>query len=263
MTRQGYATPALNAMSDEQIRDLQWTRLRRQIDYCLDNSDFYRRRFRDLGIDARDIRSVDDFQRLPVIMNKEQERLAQQESIERDGHPFGAHLCCTPEDVTLTATTSGTTGEPTFTYSLSRHDLRVLEPAVATMLGHGGVLPGERVLFAHALGVYATSAVLPPLRAAGMLPIDVDVRGGADSIVKFAELTRPAAMMTTPSLAQFLIERVPERTGRPVASLGLKAVFMVGEIGVGIPEVKQTGIRTFRLAQAHRFLLAQLRGDSC
>lgn len=239
MNRLGYATPALNGMSEEQIRALQWTRLRRQIDYCLDNSDFYRRRFKELGIDARDIQCLNDFLRLPIIMNKEQERLAQQESVERAGHPFGAHLCCAPEDVALTATTSGTTGEPTFTYTLGHQDLRTLNPATALMMGHGGVLPGERVLFAHALGVYATSAILPPLRAAGILPIDVDVRGGADSIIKFAELTRPVAMMTTPSLAQFLIERMPERTGRQVSSLELRAVFVVGEIGVGIPEIKE------------------------
>ena len=234
-----YATQALNGMSDEQIRDLQWKRLRRQIEYCLSNSDFYRRRFKDLGIDARGVQSLDDFFKLPVIMNKEQERLAQLESMEREGHPFGAHLCCRPEDVAVTATTSGTTGEPTFTYTLSHNDLHALNASVALMLGYAGVLPGERVLFAHALGIYATSAILPPLRAAGILPIDVDVRGGADAIIKFAEMTRPVAMMTTPSLAQFLIDRMPDRTGRPVSSLNFKALILVGEIGVGIPEVKQ------------------------
>jgi phenylacetate-CoA ligase len=107
------------------------------------------------------------------------------------------------------------------------------------MMGHAGILPGERILFAHALGVYATSAILPPLRAAGYIPIDVDVRGGADSVIQFAELTKPVAMMTTPSLAQFLIDRMRDRTGREVRSLKLRAIFVVGEIGVGIPEIKK------------------------
>lgn len=238
MSRLRYATQALNTMSEEQIRDYQWARLRRQIDYCVSNSDFYRRRFAELGIDPREIRSLDDFQQLPIIMNKEQERKAQQESLEKSRHPYGAHLSCAPEDVAITATTSGTTGIPTFTYTLGRDDLGMLNDAVALMMGQAGVLPGERVLFAHALGIYATSALLPPLRASGVLPVDVDVRGGADALIQFAELTHPVAMMTTPSLAQFLIERMPERTGRPVDSLNLKAVFVVGEIGVGIPEIK-------------------------
>ena len=239
MSRLRYATPALNSMSEEEIRDYQWTRLRRQIDYCVGNSDFYRRRFAELGIDPCDIRSMADFQALPIIMNKEQERKAQQESLEQSRHPFGSHLSCAPEDVAITATTSGTTGIPTFTYTLARDDLRMLDDAVALMMGQAGVRPGARVLFAHALGIYATSALLPPLRASGVLPVDVDVRGGADALIQFAELTHPVALMTTPSLAQFLIERMPERTGRPVGSLNLKAVFVVGEIGVGIPEIKQ------------------------
>lgn len=234
-----FATQALNGMSEEQLREYQWSRLRRQIDYCLGTSEFYRRRFDELGIEAGDITSLDDYLRLPVIMNKEQERLAQQESLERFGHPYGSHLCCAPEDVAVTATTSGTTGIPTFTYTLARDDVRMLDGGISLMMGHAGVLPGERVLFAHALGIYATSAALPPLRASGVLPVDVDVRGGADALIQFAELTKPVALMTTPSLAQFLIERMPERTGRPVGSLGLKAVFVVGEIGVGIPEVKE------------------------
>lgn len=233
-----YATEALNGMSDEQLRTHQERLLIRQIAYCVDNSAFYRNRFAELGIDPRDVRTLDDFYALPILMDKEQERRAQQESIERLGHPYGTHLACPPEDVAVTATTSGTTGIPTFTYTLAHGDLRILDDAMKLMMGHAGVLPGERVLFAHALGIYATSAALPPLRATGVLPVDVDVRGGADSIIQFAELTRPVAMMTTPSLAQFLIERMKERTGRDVASLGFKAVFVVGEIGVGIPEVK-------------------------
>lgn len=238
MARLGYGTPALNAMSEEQIREYQERRLVRQIAYCVGTSDFYRQRFHELGIEPGDIRTLDDFYALPVIMDKEQERRAQQESLERDGHPYGSHLCCAPEDVGVTATTSGTTGIPTFTYTLARDDLRLLDAGIATMVGHAGILPGERVLFAHALGIYATSAALPPLRASGVLPVDVDVRGGADSLIQFAELTKPVAMMTTPSLAQFLIERVPERTGKPVSAFGFKAVFVVGEIGVGIPEIK-------------------------
>ena len=233
-----FATQGLNRLTEEQLREHQWRRLERQIDYCLGNSDFYRRRFADLGIERGDIAGLDDFLALPVLMDKEQERLSQQESLERHGHPYGAHLCADPADVTITATTSGTTGVPTFTYTHGRGDEKLLADAMRLMLGHAGVLPGERVLFAHALGIYATSVALPAIRAAGVLPVDVDVRGGTDALIQFAELTGPVALMTTPSLAQYLIDAVPAKTGRTVAEWGLRALFVVGEIGVGIPEVK-------------------------
>lgn len=139
----------------------------------------------------------------------------------------------------MTATTSGTTGLPTFTYTLGHSDLDLLTSAAQVMMGQAGIGQGDRVLFAHALGIYATSAFLPPLRAAGILPIDVDVRGGAEMILQFARMTRPVAAMTTPSLAQHLIDRIPEVLGIRPDELGLRALFLVGEIGVGIPEVKR------------------------
>lgn len=234
-----YASEMLNTMSQEQIKNHQENLLRYQIRYCFNNSEFYRDRFRDVGAEPGDIKTLDDFFRLPILMDKEKERESQSSSMEREGHPFGMHLCSDPADVALTATTSGTTGLPTFTYTLGRADINLLNDAIRLMLGQAGIGWGDRVLFAHALGIYATSAVLPPLRNTGILPIDVDVRGGADMILKFAQMTRPVAAMMTPSLAQHLIDRIPKELGCSPRDLGWRALFLVGEVGVGIPEVKQ------------------------
>lgn len=245
-----YANDILNRMTEEQIRDYQTVLLKRQIRYCYDNSQFYRDRFRDVGAEPGDIGTLDDFFQMPILMDKEQERLSQSMSMEREGHPFGMHLCSSPGDVALTATTSGTTGLPTFTYTLGRADLGMLNDGIKLMLRQAGIGWGERVLFAYALGIYATSALLPPLRNAGILPIDVDVRGGAEMILKFAQMTKPSAAMMTPSLAQHLIDRIPRELGCSPRDLGWKALFLVGEIGVGIPEIKQKleaayGCRTY------------------
>ena len=61
MSRLRYATQSLNAMNEELPQDLQWLRLRQQNHYCLAMSEFYRRRCAELGIDARDIRSMEAF----------------------------------------------------------------------------------------------------------------------------------------------------------------------------------------------------------
>lgn len=205
--------------------------LLRQIRYCYDNSDFYRQRFAEVGVEPGDIRSLDDFYRMPILMDKEQERLSQARSLREEGHAFGAHLCSNIEDIAITATTSGTTGLPTFSYTLGSDDLTRLNAPAALMVGQAGIGRGDRVLFAHALGVYATSTLLPPLRAAGILPIDVDVRGGAESVLRFASMTKPAAAMMTPSLALHLIDRIPEVLEHAPRELGLRALFVVGEVG--------------------------------
>ena len=238
MNQMRFANESLNRLDHEGRERFQQGRLLPQIEYAYSSSEFYRRRFADVGIDPADIRTLADYRALPILMDKEQERLAQAESIERHGHPFGAHLCCPVEDVGLTATTSGTTGDPTFTYTLSRTDMHMMSPAMRYMLGYAGVGAGDRLLFSYALGVYATSAAMQPIRDAGVLPIDVDVRGGAEMIAKFTALTRPSAAMMTPSLAQHLIVRIPELLDRRPVDLGWRALFTVGEIAVGISEVK-------------------------
>ena len=73
----------------------------------------------------------------------------------------------------------------------------------------------------------------------GALPIDVDVRGGSDQILKFTELTQPVCLATTPSLSEFLIKRTPQSLGIEVGQLGFKSLLLCGEPGPGIPEVKK------------------------
>ena len=57
---------------DSQIRAYQEDRLLRQIRYCYDNSAFYRERFEQVGVQVDNIRSLDDYYRMPILMDKEQ-----------------------------------------------------------------------------------------------------------------------------------------------------------------------------------------------
>ena len=55
----------------ETIRHRRWQRLRIMLEHAFANSPFYRRRFRDLGITPADIRSADDFARIPVTTRED------------------------------------------------------------------------------------------------------------------------------------------------------------------------------------------------
>jgi phenylacetate-CoA ligase len=234
-----FANSSLNAMTPEEIGEVQLKKLRRQLRYCIARSPYYRERFDAAGATPEDINSLADFRRLPIMMTKETERDSQQASRERHGHPFGMHLCASLEDLLLTSTTSGTTGVPTFTYTFTRNDLEgPVADLWAFMFRQAGVKPGDRVLFAYALGVYATSMLLWGIRRAGALPIDVDVRGGSDAVLSFGELTRPAALATTPSMAEYLVHKSHDVLGHGVSALGLSSLLLCGEPGPGIPEVK-------------------------
>lgn len=233
-----YANPIFNNMTESEILEYQEQLLIKQLQYVYRNSEYYRRKFNEAGIHPNNIKTIEDYYELPIFMNKTLERESQKESLERYDHPFGMHLCTSPDNIEFTGTTSGTSGTPTFTYTYSQKDLEHLNRYIANMLEYGGVHPGDRVLFCHALGIYATSSILWGIRSHGVLPIDVDVRAGSNMILKYAQMTKPAAAMMTPSLALHLIER-SEELGFNVRDFGFKALFTVGEIGIGIPEIKQ------------------------
>lgn len=234
-----YTNPIFNRMTEEEIFLYQEQLLQKQLRYVYRNSEFYRKKFNEIGVYPEDIKTIHDFRQLPVFMDKAIERANQIESQEKWGHPFGTHLCSSPDEIEFTGTTSGTSGNPTFTYTFTKEDLNFLNRYIAHMLEYGGVFPGDRLLFSHALGIYATSSILWGIRSHGVLPIDVDVRAGSNMILKYADMTKPTAAMMTPSLAEHLIDKAPQLIGKSVGDLGLKALFTVGELGIGIPEVKK------------------------
>jgi len=235
-----FATEELNKLSAEQIKEYQEKKLGRQLAYCYENSEYYYKKFQDCGATPEDIKTLEDFRKLPIMMTKQDERESQRESLERFGHPFGMHLCAPLDSLELTSTTSGTSGTPTFTYTFSKRDLNgPVADLWAFMFRAANIKPGDRVLFAYALGIYATSMLLWGIRKMGALPIDVDVRGGADAILQFAQLTKPVSFATTPSLAEYMINKAPASIGKKVGELGFDSLLLCGEPGPGIPEVKE------------------------
>ena len=233
-----YNNSNFDEMSTKEIEEYQFYLLIDQLKYVYRNSVYYREQFDKANIKISDIKSFNDYYKLPIFMDKDQERASQQESLEKLGHPFGMHLACSPDEIVFTGTTSGTSGVPTFTYTFTKEDLEFMNQFISHMLSYGGIMKGERVLFGHALGIYATSSIIEGIKHHGSLPIDVDIRTGTEAMLSYAELSRPSAMMTTPSLAEYLIDKHKEIHNKPISDLDIEALFTVGEIGIGVPEVK-------------------------
>jgi phenylacetate-CoA ligase len=101
-------------MPREELRDLQWKRLKKQMHYIYYNSAFYRQTFRSAGAHPEDINSIEDFRALPIFLDKEKDRLTQEKSRQELGHPLGEYLCTNIKNVRAIHTTSGTTGLPVF-----------------------------------------------------------------------------------------------------------------------------------------------------
>ena len=68
-------------------------RLQQVMDYAYEHSEFYRRKWEDAGIHPEHIRSLEDFERVPVVTK--QELRAAQERVQ----PFGDYLCIPDSEV--------------------------------------------------------------------------------------------------------------------------------------------------------------------
>ncbi len=222
------------------LNDLRYAKLRKQIAYCFENSTFYRDKLRAAGIaQPADVRSLDEFRALPALITKSEHRAIQEESLVRDGHPYGTHLCAPVDRVIHVAATSGTTGQPTF-YTFTRRDLDITCAVFARMWRAIGLRPGDTVLQANGLSMWLAGITsILTLQAYGARPIPVGAEAGVSRILRYMRMTRPVAMMCTPSLATHLIERAPEEIGVPVGALGVKKVIVGGEPGGGLRPFRQ------------------------
>lgn len=230
----------VEALPLEQLKQIQHQRLSAQVEYVYENSPhFFRKKFDAAGAKPRDIRNWDDFRNLPIFRTKEEDRIAQEESMAIYGHPYGTYLCAPLEDVKHVFCTSGTSGLPTF-YTYTEEDMRLNDESWARTWWRAGIRPGDTVLQGFGLSMW--SAGIPVVRALanmGCRPIAVGAEGGVERMLMFANLTKPRALLGTPSLAELIIERCPRILGKPASELGIKVIVAAGSPGAGVPGVRQ------------------------
>jgi len=227
----------IETLSDEEMKALQWKRLKKQLYYDYEHSAHYREKFEKAGIKPRDIRSFEDFERLP-LMTKEEHRRVQEESIERFGHPYGLITCAPMEKIVRISSTSGTTGIPTL-YTLTAHDVAVVNEMHCRKYWRAGLRPGNVVLQALSLSMFTGGLPLSDgLQAMGLCCVPVGAEGGTKRIIDFLLITRPQVLIATPSFGEYLIEKAPSLLGREAKDLGIRYFFCAAEPGGGIPSVR-------------------------
>lgn len=225
-------------MSGPALRARQLELLRGQVAYCNATSRFYARVFREHGIQADRITSVESWGHLPVLLDKARVRECQDESLGLDRHAFGTHLCAPLEEVVSVYSTSGTTGVPTF-YCFTQNDLAAHAEMVKRVMWRTGLRRGDSILWGFGLGGFVATSLLPVMVQLGVRVIPVGAEAGTDRVVQFARLTRPTTLIGSPSFLLHLIESVPAHTGKPVSSLGFRRLITGSEPGAGLPDIRR------------------------
>lgn len=131
-------------LAPEQVMALQWSRLKRLIEHCWTEVPYYRERWMQAGATPGDIRSMEDYARLPVLTKRDvRENLGRIQARSLRGS-------------LLFKATGGSTGEPLrFGYTRESYERRVA--VMWRGYGWAGAAPGRRTLLLWAGAVGAPS----------------------------------------------------------------------------------------------------------
>ena len=231
---QPYWFPRRETMPAEERDAAILERLREVMRYCWERAPFYRRKWTEAGVHPEAIRTLEDFERVPVV-RKEELRRAQA------AHPpFGDYACVDESEVHRIHGTSGTTGRPT-AFGVSRTDWRVIANEHARVMWAMGIRPEDTVFIGSFFSLYMGSwGVLIGTERLGAraFPFGAGAAGQTRRAVAWLREMKPTVFYGTPSYALHVAE-VAHEMGVDPREFGLRILFFSGEPGASIPPIRE------------------------
>ena len=208
-------------------------RLREVMCHAYASSPFYKKKWDDAGVDPAAIRTLEDFERVPVVTK------AELRASQAAHPPYGEYLCVEEAEVHHIHGTSGTTGKPT-AFAIGRRDWATIAANHARILWGMGLRPGETIfigaIFSLYLGSWGAMLGAERLRARSF-PFGAGAAGMTARAAAWLAMVKPAGFYGTPSYAVRLAE-VAREEGYDPRSFGLRVMFFSGEPGASIPSVR-------------------------
>ena len=208
-------------------------RLQQVCAYAYQHAPFYKRKWDEAGFHPAKLKSLEDFETIPVVQKKDL-REAQART-----PPFGDYLCVPESEVFHIHGTSGTTGRPT-AFAIGRDDWRAIANAHARIMWGMGLRPGDTVCVAAIFSLYMGSwgALAGAERlGAKCFPFGAGAPGMSARCAQWLDMIKPTAFYGTPTYALHLAQ-VARDEGLNPRDFRLKIMFFSGEPGASIPGVR-------------------------
>ncbi len=211
-----YFNTELETMNRSELEKLQLERLKKTVQHTM-NTQFYKKKFEEMGITPDDIKTVDDVKKLPFTTKEDL----------RDNYPYG--LACVPmRDCTRLHSSSGTTGNPTVVLHTQR-DLDEWANAVARCLWMVGSRPED--VFQNSAGYGMFTAGLGFQYGAervGMLTVPA-AAGNTTRQIKFIRDFGTTVLHAIPSYASRIFEVMKEEGVDPRRDTKLRVLCIGAE----------------------------------
>ncbi len=185
-------------MPVEQMQLLQLENLQKQLKRVDEKVPFYKKKFREIGLEPGDISSIGDLSRLPFTEKNDL----------RHNYPFG--FCAVPlKDIVRIHASSGTTGKP-ITALYTAEDLNKWAECMARSLWSTGVRPEDVLQDAHGYGLFTGG--LGFLQGATLIGCAVvpTSSGQTERQIMLMEDFGSSVLCCTPSYALTIAERADE-----------------------------------------------------
>lgn len=198
------------SMSRPRLQELQLKRLRQTLRRVEEKVPMYKERFRQAGITADDIRSLDDLRHVPFTYKQDL----------RDNYPFGLFAVPMDEVVRVHAS-SGTTGKMTVV-GYTKNDISTWSEVMARTLTCAGATSRDMVQIAYGYGLF-TGGLGAHYGAERLGATVVPISGGnTKRQLQIMQDFGTTVLACTPSYALYLAETAAEE-GIDVKQLPLKA----------------------------------------
>jgi phenylacetate-CoA ligase len=231
---QVYWNPILETLPQEKLQALQLKKFRRILEWAYNNSPFYRRLYKEAGLELGDIKSFDDILKIPKV-DKGMLRQVQQ----KEPFPYGDILAVPIEKVTAFRQTSGTTGIPVYQAD-TWQDWEWWAESWCYILYAQGYRDTDRVFIPFGYNIFV--AFWAGHYAAEKLGCEVVPGGVLDTearILKMQEL-KCTAFMATPTYILGMADVARNKLGiEPARDLFIRKITCAGEPGGSIPATKK------------------------
>ena len=182
--------------SRDELAALQLERLQWSLQHAQDNVPHYVAAFKQHGVDARDVRTLDDLAKFPFTSKKDL----------RDNYPFG--LFAVPRDkVVRIHASSGTTGKPTVV-GYTKNDIDTWAHVMARSIRASGGRAGDIVHIAYGYGLF-TGGLGAHYGAEKLGCTVIPMSGGmTERQVQLIRDFEPSIIMVTPSYMLAIAEEM-------------------------------------------------------
>ena len=228
-----YWNPILETMPQERLKKIQLKKFKEIFTWAYERSKFYRKLYKDAGIEPGDIKTFDHIHKVPKI-EKAMLRGAQ----GKDPFPYGDILTVPLDQVTDYRQTSGTTGQPVYQAD-TWQDWELSTESYCFALWAQGYRPGDRILLPFGYNIFiAFWAYHYAGEKIGCEVIPGGVLNTEARILKMQEL-RATAMGATPTYILGMAETARKMGINPPKDLFIRKITVAGEPGGSIPATRK------------------------